>query len=86
MDLQYTIDLRRLTDPDQPQHWKFTAGNLVLQNHCRVALCKKCSKIFQSSHSITGIFLLQPLHMLYITGTGLLGLQGSYEWKGRRVR
>jgi len=30
-------------------------------------------------------FLFQPLHVLYITGTGLLGLQGSYEWKGRRL-
>ncbi|MBM3158685.1 MAG: glycosyltransferase [Bacteroidetes bacterium] len=31
-------------------------------------------------------FLFQPLHVLYITGTGLLGLQGSYEWKGRQLR
>ncbi|MBM3411767.1 MAG: glycosyltransferase [Bacteroidetes bacterium] len=30
-------------------------------------------------------FLFQPLHVLYITGTGLLGLQSSYEWKGRRI-
>ncbi|MBM3413980.1 MAG: glycosyltransferase [Bacteroidetes bacterium] len=31
-------------------------------------------------------FLFQPLHVLYIAGTGLLGLKGSYEWKGRRIR
>lgn len=29
---------------------------------------------------------LQPLHVLYIVSAGFLGMAGSYEWKGRRVR
>lgn len=30
--------------------------------------------------------LAQPFHIVYIVMTGLLGLFGNYEWKGRRVR
>lgn len=29
---------------------------------------------------------LQPLHILYIVSAGFLGMAGTYEWKGRRVR
>lgn len=44
------------------------------------------ARFFDHRIKLLEFFLLQPLHVLYITGTGLLGLQGSYEWKGRRVR
>ena len=29
---------------------------------------------------------LQPLHLVYIVLTGLLGKFGRYEWKGRKVK
>lgn len=47
---------------------------------------RSVARFFNHRIQLLEFFLLQPLHMLYITGTGLLGLQGSYEWKGRRVR
>lgn len=47
---------------------------------------KSVASFFNHQIQVLEFFLFQPLHILYITGTGLLGLQGSYEWKGRRVR
>lgn len=44
------------------------------------------ARFFNRLSLLTWFVLLQPLHIMYIIISGLLGQSGTYEWKGRRVR
>ena len=68
-----------------------TIGSIVLVAWCCKTIVewpfiKSVAKFFRHRVSFLEFFLFQPLHILYMTVTGLLGLKGSYEWKGRQVR
>ena len=68
-----------------------TIGSVVVVAWCCKTIVewpfvKSVAKFFRHRISFLEFFLFQPLHILYMTVTGLLGLKGSYEWKGRQVR
>ena len=44
------------------------------------------AKFFQVPITLISFLGFQPLHIFYTVSTGLLGLTGSYEWKGRKVK
>jgi cellulose synthase/poly-beta-1,6-N-acetylglucosamine synthase-like glycosyltransferase len=41
---------------------------------------------YRKRHELVWFASLQPLHILYIVSAGFLGMAGSYEWKGRKVK
>ncbi len=47
---------------------------------------KKLFRFFQIKDKTFIFLMLQPLHILYIVLSGLLGLLTTYRWKGRKVR
>jgi len=47
---------------------------------------KDVAVFFQQSSLLPWLFILQPLHIVYIVVSGLLGQFKSYEWKGRKLK
>jgi poly-beta-1,6-N-acetyl-D-glucosamine synthase len=47
---------------------------------------KDVATFFRQEHLIPWLLLLQPLHIIYIVTSGLLGQFTSYEWKGRKLK
>jgi cellulose synthase/poly-beta-1,6-N-acetylglucosamine synthase-like glycosyltransferase len=47
---------------------------------------KSVAQFFQVPISIGSFFSFQPLHIIYTVITGILGLIGPYQWKGRKVK
>ncbi len=47
---------------------------------------KDIAAFFKQSTLIPWLFLLQPLHIIYIVVAGFLGQFKSYEWKGRKLK
>jgi len=47
---------------------------------------KEVTTFFQQQRLMPWLLLLQPLHILYIVSSGLLGQFKSYEWKGRKLK
>lgn len=47
---------------------------------------KSVSKFFKVPVTMGSFFCFQPLHILYTVVTGILGLLGPYQWKGRKVK
>jgi len=47
---------------------------------------KEVAVFFQQQRLMPWLLFLQPLHILYIVSSGLLGQFKSYEWKGRKLK
>lgn len=47
---------------------------------------KSVAEFFQVPVTLPGFFGFQPLHIFYTVITGILGLAGPYQWKGRKVK
>jgi biofilm PGA synthesis N-glycosyltransferase PgaC len=47
---------------------------------------KSVAQFFQVPVTMGSFFSFQPLHILYTVVTGVLGLIGNYQWKGRKVK
>ncbi len=47
---------------------------------------KDVANFFKQQHLIPWLLLLQPLHIIYIVLSGLLGQFKTYEWKGRKLK
>lgn len=47
---------------------------------------KEVATFFQQQRLIPWLLFLQPLHILYIVSSGLLGQFKSYDWKGRKLK
>jgi biofilm PGA synthesis N-glycosyltransferase PgaC len=47
---------------------------------------KSVAQFFQVPITKRSFFSFQPLHILYTVVTGVLGLFGPYQWKGRKVK
>lgn len=59
---------------------------LLVKTQLEWPFVQAVSKFYQFPLRKKTFFAFQPLHILYITFTGLLGLRGTYTWKGRQVR
>lgn len=62
------------------------AGILVLKIVAEFSFIKSLADYFNQRSLIKFHVLLQPVHILYILGAGLLGVFGKYQWKGRTVK
>jgi biofilm PGA synthesis N-glycosyltransferase PgaC len=58
---------------------------LLIKTALEWPFVKSVANFFQLPLRKKTFFLFQPLHILYITLTGVLGFRGSYKWKGRKV-
>jgi poly-beta-1,6-N-acetyl-D-glucosamine synthase len=47
---------------------------------------KEVAHFFRQQYLVPWLLLLQPLHIIYIVASGLLGQFTSYEWKGRKLK
>ncbi|MEO5593737.1 MAG: glycosyltransferase [Chitinophagaceae bacterium] len=47
---------------------------------------KDVAAFFRQQYLVPWLFLLQPLHIIYIVVSGFLGQFISYEWKGRKLK
>jgi len=62
----------------------------VLLLTCKIIIefpfVKSVASFFEQEKLMVYFPFLQPLHLIYIVLTGLLGKFGRYEWKGRKVK
>ncbi|HMC85518.1 MAG TPA: glycosyltransferase [Chitinophagaceae bacterium] len=47
---------------------------------------KNVATFFKQSYLLPWLFILQPLHIVYIVVSGFLGQFKTYEWKGRKLK
>lgn len=69
--------------------WRFTIFLLVawlLKTLLEWPFVKSVAVFFQVPITLPAFFGFQPLHILYTVLTGVLGLAGPYQWKGRKVK
>lgn len=69
--------------------WQFAAALLLLwpaKTLLEWPFVKSIATFFKIPVSLKGFFGFQPLHIFYTVITGLLGLAGPYQWKGRKVQ
>ena len=59
---------------------------LLLKTLMEWPFVKSVADFFQVPITLLAFFGFQPLHILYTVFTGLLGLAGPYQWKGRKVK
>jgi len=66
--------------------WFFALLLLFIKSIAEFFFCKEIAEFFDRKKSLPFLFILQPLHILYMTFVGLLGLFNSYTWKQRKVK
>ena len=66
--------------------WYLLAAGWVVKTLIELPLFYSVSRFFLSRTRVLHFFLLQPLHIVYVVLSGLLGQIGQYEWKGRKVK
>ena len=65
--------------------WGF-AGALIIKTFVELLFLYPVAR-FYNKHDLLKLFpLFQPLHIVYTIIAGWLGVFGSFEWKGRRVK
>ena len=67
-------------------YWIALGIGLLLKLLVEWPLFSALRRFFRARGLAVWFVLLQPLHIVYIIISGLLGQSGSYTWKGRRVR
>lgn len=68
---------------------RFAIGFLtawILKTLVEWSFVKSIANFFQVPVTLGGFFSFQPLHIMYTVVTGILGLLGPYQWKGRKVQ
>ncbi len=66
-------------------YWLYLAGLWIAKTIIEFPFFIALSRFFDKHWAIRRFFFFQPLHILYIIISGLLGQFGKYEWKGRKV-
>ena len=65
--------------------WAF-AGVLMLKTLIEIMFIHPVARFYNKQNLLKLFPLLQPLHVIYTVIAGWLGMFGSFEWKGRRVK
>ncbi|MBS1616580.1 MAG: glycosyltransferase [Bacteroidetes bacterium] len=65
--------------------WRYLIICWLLKMASELLLLLPVANFFGKKRALFAFPVLQPLHVLYIIVAGLLGLKGSYKWKGRKV-
>lgn len=66
--------------------WKIPLAMLAVKIPAELLFLFPVAGFYRKRRELIWFVFLQPLHILYIVSAGFLGMAGSYEWKGRRVR
>ncbi|MFZ9387417.1 MAG: glycosyltransferase [Chitinophagaceae bacterium] len=69
-----------------PDYWKWFGIFWIAKTIVELPLFLSAARFFRAMPATPWFFFLQPLHILYITVSGLFGQFGKYEWKGRQVK
>lgn len=67
-------------------YWLWLAGFWIVKTLVEWPLAYSTSVFFDKQKLLKYFFFFQPLHIVYIILSGLLGQLGKYEWKGRKVK
>lgn len=68
-----------------PRYWLFAFNQLLIKTIIEALFLIFVADFYRKSREILYFPFLQPLHIAYIIYTGLRGLMGHYQWKGRKV-
>lgn len=66
--------------------WLAGGALLIIKTLVEFPLFISTARFFRKKELLKYIFFFQPLHIFYTLLAGLLGLFGTYEWKGRSVK
>ncbi len=67
-------------------YWIALLALWVIKTLVELPLFSSAASFFSRRWMIPYFILLQPMHVIYTLVSGFLGVAGTYEWKGRRVR
>jgi len=67
-------------------YWFWLIGMWVAKTIVEFPFVYSVAEFFDKSSQMKYFFFFQPLHVFYTIISGLFGLFGTYEWKGRRVK
>ena len=67
-------------------YWLLAAGMLAVKTIIEYLYMIPVSAFFSKRWTRVYFPFLQPLHIIYITLAGFLGMVGSYKWKDRKVK
>jgi len=66
--------------------WLDLIGILILKTIIELTFIYPVAKFYNKQNLIKWFPFFQPMHILYTVIAGWLGVFGSFEWKGRRVK
>jgi cellulose synthase/poly-beta-1,6-N-acetylglucosamine synthase-like glycosyltransferase len=69
-----------------PLLWMGLVSILVIKTTIELIFLSPVAKFFNEQKLLTSFPFFQPLHIIYTVIAGWLGVFGSFEWKGRRVK
>jgi cellulose synthase/poly-beta-1,6-N-acetylglucosamine synthase-like glycosyltransferase len=67
-------------------YWLYLAGLWIAKTIIELPFVFSVASFFKKQSLLRYFFFFQPLHVLYMILSGLLGQFGKYEWKGRLVK
>ena len=70
----------------KPVAWIYFGLFWMAKFFTEIGFVQKVAAFFGQAYLLPWLFILQPLHILYIVISGFLGQAGSYEWKGRKLK
>jgi poly-beta-1,6-N-acetyl-D-glucosamine synthase len=69
-----------------PSLWLGLISILILKTIIELTFIYPVAKFYNKQNLIKWFALFQPVHIVYTVIAGWLGVFGSFEWKGRRVK
>src|SRR6188768_504739 len=69
-----------------PSLWLGLVGILILKTIIELTFIYPVAKFYDKQNLIKWFPFFQPMHIVYTVIAGWLGVFGSFEWKGRRVK
>ena len=69
-----------------PSLWLGLISILILKTIIELTFIYPVAKFYNKQNLIKWFPFFQPMHIVYTVIAGWLGVFGSFEWKGRRVK
>jgi cellulose synthase/poly-beta-1,6-N-acetylglucosamine synthase-like glycosyltransferase len=66
-------------------YWWILAVMMCVKVLSEMSLLVVASRVFHRSGLLVYHLFVQPVHIFYVCWTGIMGLFGNYEWKGRKL-
>lgn len=68
-----------------PTYWVVLSGMLLAKIAAETSLLFSSSRVFKRPNLLKYHIMVQPFHIIYVAWSGLTGIFGQFEWKGRRL-